>query len=117
MSDMLIKLLSTDAVIALIIGAFVTYIVKWLATKDGEKFKAYEGYAITAVKAAEKAIPDDSANKGINRLNFALQIFLARYEKAAGVTAKPEEVAKIESWISEIHSALESAGILTKATP
>ena len=36
MSDIIIKLLSTDAVIALIIGAFVTYIVKWLA-KDGEK--------------------------------------------------------------------------------
>ena len=40
MSDMLIKLLCTDAVIALIIGAFVTYLVKWLASKDGEKFKS-----------------------------------------------------------------------------
>ena len=34
MSDMLIKLLSTDAVVTLLVGAFVTYIVKWLASKD-----------------------------------------------------------------------------------
>lgn len=114
MSELLIKLLSTDAVIAMIIGVFVTYIVKWLATKDGEKFKAYEGYAITAVKAAEKAIPDNAENKGLNRLNFALQVFLSRYEKATGTTAKPQDIAKIEAWISEIHSALEGAGILTK---
>lgn len=114
MSDLLIKLLCTDAVIVLIIGIFVTYIIKWLASKDGEKFKTYEGYAITAVKAAEKAIPDDSPNKGINRLNFALKTFVLKYEMATGVTTKPEEVAKIEAWISTIHSALEGAGILSK---
>ena len=114
MSDLIIKLLCTDAVIAIIVGVFVTYIVKFLASKDGEKFRTYEGYAITAVKAAEKAIPDDAANKGLNRLNFALQIFLTRYEKATGVSPKPQEVAKIEAWISEIHSALESAGLLKK---
>lgn len=112
MSDMLIKLLSTDAVIALIIGAFVTYMVKWLASKDGEKFKQYEGYAITAIKAAEKAIPDDSGNKGLNRLNFALQVFLSKYEKATGVKVDDKDVAKIESWISEIHASLEDSGII-----
>jgi len=112
MSEMLIKLLSTDAVIALIVGAFVTYIVKGLASPKGEKFKQYEGWAITAIHAAEKAIPDDSANKGLNRLNYALTVFLKKYEKTTGVTAKPEDVAKIESWISEIHSVLDSAGIL-----
>jgi len=112
MSDMLIKLLSTDAVIALIIGAFVAYLVKYLASKDGARFKAYEGYAITAVRAAEKAIPDDAQNKGLNRLNYALQVFLKQYEKATGVTAKPDEVAKIEAWISTVHSALDAAGVL-----
>jgi len=112
MSDMLIKLLSTDAVIALIIGAFVTYLAKWLATKDGAKFKAYEGYAITAIQAAEKAIPDTTENKGLAKADFALKAFLNKYQAATGVTAKPEEVAKIESWISTIQSALDSAGIL-----
>lgn len=112
MSELAIRLLSTDAVIALIIGAFVTYIVKWLATKDGEKFKQYEGYAITLVKAAEKAFPDDSSDKGINRLNFVLQEFLKRYEKATGRKPDDKEAARIESWISEIHAAIEEAGII-----
>ena len=112
MSDMLIKLLSTDGVITLIIGAFVTYIIKWLASKGAEQFKAYEGYAITAIKAAEKAIPDDTENKGLNRLNFALTVFLSKYEKASGVKASEKDVAKIESWISEIHATLEDSGII-----
>jgi hypothetical protein len=114
MSDMLIRLLSTDAVIALIIGAFVTYIVRWLATKDGEKFKQYEGYAITAIKAAEKAIPDDAPNKGLERADFALKTFLSAYEKATGVKPTTADLAKIESWIAEIHSIVESSGILKK---
>lgn len=112
MNEMLIKLLSSDAVIALIVGAFVTYLIKWLATKDWGKFKSYEGYAITAIQAAEKAIPDDTPNKGLAKADFALRIFLDKYQAATGVKAKPEEVAKIESWISTIHSALDSAGIL-----
>jgi hypothetical protein len=112
MSDMLIKLLSTEAVIALIVGAFITYLVKWLASKDAAKFKAYEGYAITAIKAAEKAIPDNSENKGLNRLNFALTVFLEKYEKATGTKANPAEVSKIEAWISQIHAILEESGII-----
>ena len=114
MSDLLIKLLSTDAVIMIIIGIFVTYITKWLASKDSEAFKKYEGYAITAIKAAEKAIPDDIPNKGLNRLDFALKTFVSKYEMATGLTTKPVEVAKIEAWISAVHSELEGAGILSK---
>jgi len=114
MQDMIIKLLSTEAVMALIIGAFVTYIVKWLATKDGEKFKQYEGYAITAIKAAEKAIPDGVDNKGLARADFALKTFLSAYQKATGVNPNEKDIAKIESWIAEIHSIIESSGILKK---
>jgi hypothetical protein len=114
MGDMIIKLLSTDAVIALIVGAFVTYIVRWLASKDGEKFKQYEGYAITAIKAAEKAIPDGVENKGLSRADFALKAFLSAYQKATGVLPNEKDIARIESWISEIHSVVESSGILKK---
>jgi hypothetical protein len=113
MSDIIIKLLSTDAVIALIIGAFVTYIVKWLA-KDGEKFKQYEGYAITAIKAAESLIPDDTKNRGAAKLDFALRTFLSKYERATGTAPDAATAAKIESWITEIHTALDEAGAFNK---
>lgn len=115
MEKIIISILSTDAVIALIVGAFVTYLVKWLATKDREKFKQYEGFAITAIKAAEKAIPDDAPLKGARKLDFALKAFLTKYQSATGVQPSDEMLAKIESWIATIHSALEEANALRKA--
>jgi hypothetical protein len=115
MSEMIIKLLSTDAAITLIAGLFVTYLVRFLATKEaGEKFLKYEGYAITAIKAAEKAIPDDTPNKGLNRLDFALRMFLTKYQQATGKKPSEAEVSKIESWISQIHSVVEASGVLGK---
>ena len=107
MSTLIIKLLSTDAVIALIVGAFVTYIVKWLSTHNSDKFKQYKGYAIAAIKAAEKAIPDDTENKSARKLDFALRTFMGKYQAATGETPDEETVGKIESWLSVIHRALE----------
>lgn len=108
MSTLIIKLLSTDAVIALIVGAFVTYIVKWLSTHNvSGKFEQYKGYAIAAIKAAEKAIPDDAENKSTRKLDFALRTFMGKYQAATGETPDEETVGKIESWLSVIHRALE----------
>lgn len=114
MSDIIISLLSTDAVIALVIGAFVTYIVKWLSTEHGDRFQQYQGWAVTAIKAAERVIPDDVEGKGLRKLDYALRVFVDKYTKATGVKPKDAELAKIEAWISEIHAALESAGGLRK---
>lgn len=112
MGSWIISLLQTDAVIAVIAGAFVTYIVKWFASKQGTDFKKYEGYAITAIKAAEKAIPDDVSNKGAKKLDFALKVFLDKYTKATGVKPDETTMAKIEAWISVVHNAVEEAGTL-----
>lgn len=113
----ILGLLQTDAVIALVIGAFVTYLVKWLASTQGQNWKNYEGYAITAVKAAEKAIPDDVANKGAAKLDYALKVFLAKYKAATGIVPDAAITAKIEAWLSVIHEAVDEAGTLkTTAT-
>jgi len=118
MSTIIINLLSTNAVIALIVGAFVTYIVKWLATNRGDQFKRYEGWAIAAVKAAEKAIPDDVPHKGARKLDYAFQSFVKKYEEAVGREVGADESAKIDAWISEIHEVLAEAGTInnTKGT-
>jgi len=112
MGSWIISLLQTDAVIALIAGAFVTYIVKWLASTQGKDFKKYEGYAITAVKAAEKAIPDDTPQKGAKKLDFALQVFLKKYQAATGVVPDAAVMAKIEDWLAVIHNVIEETGTL-----
>jgi len=112
MSTIIINLLSTNAAIALIVGAFATYIIKWLATNQGEKFKRYEGWAIAAVKAAEKAIPDDVPHKGAAKLDYALQLFTKKYEQAVGREVGADESAKIDAWLSEIHEVLALSGTL-----
>ena len=115
MEGFIIKLLNTDFVLALVIGAFVTFIVKWLASAQGMQWKRWEGLAITAVKMAEVAIPDGTANKGAKRLDQALRIFLDKYEKATGVTPNEKDVAEITSLLSLVHDRLDSEGTLAKA--
>lgn len=115
MGGWILSLLSTDTAIAVVVGAFVTYIVKWFASKQGTDFKKYEGYAITAVKAAEKAIPDDAENKGFRKLDYALRVFIEKYTKATGVKPDEATMAKIEAWISVVHNAVEEAGTLKTA--
>ena len=115
MSTIIINLLSTNAAIALIVGAFATYIIKWLATNQGEQFRKYEGWAIAAVKAAEKAIPDDVPHKGAAKLDYALRLFTKKYEQAVGHEVGADESAKIDAWLSEIHEVLAEAGTLQPA--
>lgn len=117
MQAFIINLLNTDFVLALVIGAFVSFIVKWLATAQGMQWKRWEGLAITAVKMAEVAIPDGTANKGAKRLDQALRIFLDKYEKATGVTPNEADVAEITSLLSLVHDRLDGAGTLAPQTP
>ena len=112
MGDMILNLLTTNTVIALVVGAAVTAAVAWFKTSNGQKFKAFEGYAITAVKLAESAIPDSVSNKGAQRLDFALKTFLSKYRAATGVEPDPKTTAQIESWLAVIHDALEESGTL-----
>lgn len=116
MGDIIINLLSTNAAIALIVGAFATYTIKWLATHQGEKFKQYEGWAIAAIKAAEIAIPDNVPHKGAQKLDHALRLFTRKYEEAVGHEVGTEESAKIDAWMSEVHEILAEAGTLKKGT-
>ena len=114
MSTLIINLLQTNAVIALIVGAFATYLVKWLATHDDHPWLQYEGWAIAAVKAAEKAIPD--GNAGTKKLDYALKVFLDKYTALRGNAAvNDDNLAKISAWISTVHSALEESGVLHPA--
>lgn len=115
MQAFIINLLNTDFVLALVIGAFVSFIVKWLATAQGMQWKRWEGLAITAVKMAEVAIPDGTANKGAKRLDHALRIFLDKYEKATGVTPNEKDVAEITSLLSLVHDRIDAGGTLSNA--
>ncbi len=115
MKDIILNLLTTNTVIGIVIGAAVAWLVKWLAG-DGARYKQYEGYAVTAIRIAEKAIADGTPNKGLAKLDYALQLFLSKYTAATGVRVDPALEARIESWIALVHNALVESGALKKET-
>lgn len=75
-------------------------------------WQQYEGEIISAVKWAEKEIPDETPNAGLARLDVALKLVVAVYEKARGRTATAAEVANLRNGIQLTHAELEAAGNL-----
>ena len=75
-------------------------------------WQQYEGEIISAVKWAEKEIPDGTPNAGLARLDAALKMVVAVYEQARGRVATAAEVANLKNGIQVVHSDLEAAGTL-----
>ncbi len=73
-------------------------------------WEQYEGAVIAAIKYAEKTIPNDSANKSLQRLDTALQYVLKVYEQAQGRKATQAEIAEFTNGIQVKHAQLESGG-------
>ena len=103
-----IAIVTSDWFIAAVIAALVRWLAGWLLTTTGLKFKKYEGWAITAVKAAEKLIPDDATNKSIRKLDAALRIFGEKYEAATGVKPSARALVEIENLVTMVHAKLEA---------
>lgn len=103
----IMALIQSEWVQTAVIGLIVALIAKWYRSETGAKWKKYEGYAITAIKAAEKAIPDDTEHKGLMRLNKALILFCDKYKAATGVTPSESDMVQIENFINVVHAALE----------
>ena len=72
----------------------------------------YEGAIISAVRFAEKEIPDDVPNKGLARLNAALQYVLKVYQEVEGKRAPERVQAELKEGIQIVHAELEAAGNL-----
>ena len=72
----------------------------------------YEGAIISGIKYAEKAIPDDAANKSLARLDAALGYVLKVYAEVNKRSASTKEITEIKDGISIVHNELEAEGIL-----
>jgi len=75
-------------------------------------WQQYEGEIISAVKWAEKEIPDGTPNAGLARLDAALKMVVAVYEQARGRVATAAEVADLKNGLQLTHAELEAAGNL-----
>lgn len=76
-------------------------------------WEKYEGAIITAIKLAEKAIPDGTPNAGLRRLDEALQFVLKAYaEQHNGKFPSADLVRELKEGIQIKHAELERLGNL-----
>jgi hypothetical protein len=95
--------------------AVVAGLVLWLLNRvyaARPEWQKYEGAIISAVKFAEKDIPDSTPNKGLARLDAALRYVIRAYEEATGRRASPTVTADLKEGIQITHARLEAQGAL-----
>lgn len=98
--------------VTLVSGVFLFLLNRLYAAKPG--WAKFEGVIISAVQYAEKAIPDNTENRGMARLDAALQYVVNVHQQATGGTLKGGKVAEIKEGIQIIHDQLSEKGTLTK---
>jgi len=115
MKDLLAALLANpefmNAIITAIAGIASFAIARLFTAKPA--WKKYEGLLITAVKAAEKMIPDDPAsNTSITRADAALRVFADRYTMAYGKLPTDAIVTVARLALPIVHDQIEAEGTL-----
>jgi len=104
--------LNTPAGITVMAGVFL-----WLLNRIYDKKPAwlsYEGAIISAIKFAEKEIPDGSPNKGLSRLDAALKYAVKVYEESSRKRATYKIKSSLREGIQITHDKLEAKGTLKK---
>lgn len=87
----------------------------WLLNKVYAKKPVYEKYVgtlITAIRKAEREIPDNTPNAGLARLDAALKYVLDVYERVEQRQADARIRAELAEGIQLMHNELEQEGIL-----
>ena len=107
--DLAWAFLNSPIGITLVVSAVGSLVAAVYAKKP--LWKKYEGVLVSAVKMAEKAIPDDSDNAGVKRLDEALDYTLMILGQM-GVKVKAKDMPEIESGLSMVHEKVEADGVL-----
>ena len=103
-------LLNTPAGVTLI-GSAVAYVAARLfAAKPA--WARYEGSIITAIKLAEKMIPNDTKNRGLSKLDKALGFVLVVYEDSMGKPADKKTEQQLREGVQIVHDRLEKNNTL-----
>ena len=74
-------------------------------------WKKYEGVLISAVKMAEKAVPDDTESTGLQKLDAALEYAIDVLEDM-NVKVKKKDIPELIAGLSEVHEKVEADGVL-----
>jgi len=80
-----------------------------------EAWRRYEGTIITAIRLAEKQIPDGVSNAGLAKLDAALRFVLDAYAEANGGKAPSASlIEQIKQGIQIKHNELDRSRALTQ---
>ncbi len=106
------QVLNTPAGITAMAGALLFLVNKLYDKKP--KWAAYEGAIISGIKFAEKQIPDGTENKGLAKLDSALQYVVKVYTQARGKQPPPKVKAEMAEGIQIVHDQLQARGTLSQ---
>lgn len=104
--ETVLEILNSNAVVAAIVSA-VIYLLNKLYVKK-PTWQKYEGTIISAVRAAEKMIPNDAENKSLARLDAALKYVVKTFEDVEKRRISDKEIAEIKEGISIVHNRIEA---------
>jgi hypothetical protein len=94
-----------------IVGGVMVWLLARLFTAKPAWAK-WQGTIITAVRTAEKLVPDDTPSAGLKRLDQAMQYVLKVFEEVQGRQATAAESAALKEGVQITHTELEAAGSL-----
>jgi len=108
-------LINTPAGITLIASVLLYLLNRLYAAKP--LWQQYEGTIVSAIRTAEKLVPDDTPNRGLAKfdqaLQFVIEVFEARNKRQPTVLEK----AILKEGINLKHNELAIEGALTAPAP
>jgi len=110
MIQLLIEFLNSPLGIT-VIASLVVMALNYIYGKK-PLWSKYEGPIISAIKFAEKKIPDNADNRSLRRLDYALRYVLKVYKEASGKEANKKVTNDLKAGIQIVHNELEENGIL-----
>jgi len=90
-----------------LVVSVVVYLLNALYAKK-PLWKKYEGAIISAVRHAEKTIPNDSANKSLAKADEAFRYVLKVFEARKGKNATPAEKHELSEGIRIVHDKIDT---------
>lgn len=93
-------------VVCAVIATVLAIVVKRVP-RVGQLYETHKGTLFDAVKAAERAIPDDTQNTGLRRLDAALKYLVQAAPELA--KAKPHVLSEL---VNKAHAEAEERGKL-----
>lgn len=108
-NSLIISFITSNWVLALVAGALAVWLVRWLKNMP-EDWSHWTGLALKAVKAAEHAIPNDCKNKSLAKFDYAMRVFIGRWQDETGQIIDTSDMVEIENLLEQAVQMIDNKG-------